>query len=222
MEFGTHCHRRSPTGLVDALNHVNGLDVVSRKVSRREGNTARRAELNQQKADGPGLHIGDRRNRARGHPTAVEPYRLPAHRPGNPLERAGNPTGNPSAVEAPGLRDNLLTVNCAPVHLRGHHRDRARDWRESGVWPRVGPCGLWGRPCCAYQVVICCPALPLAPRRTGCGTQDAVGKGVTRQVVRRGMTGLQPLDARVVEAIIWPPSSIVIAPVKSSNRGGRG
>ena len=66
---------------------------------------------------------------------------LPPDRPRNALERADDPTGDPAAVEAAGLCNDLLAVDGAAFNQRGHHRDRS-DRLETRGGVEVAPRGF--------------------------------------------------------------------------------
>src|SRR5271166_643454 len=62
------------------------------------------------------------------------PAPLPPNGPRDSLDGAGDPAGYPAAIEAAGLRDDLLAVDGAAVDVRGHHRNCAGDRPGSREW----------------------------------------------------------------------------------------
>ena len=66
--------------------------------------------------------------------------------PGTPLKGPTTQLVDPAAIEAAGLRGDLLPVDGAAVNSRGHHGDRASDRPEARGGVQVAPGGLRGDP----------------------------------------------------------------------------
>ena len=122
---------------------------------------------------------------------------IPAHRPGNALERPRDPARHPSAVEAAGLRDDGFTVDGAAVDRGGHHRDGAGDRFEAGRRIRISPCRPSARVRCRSPGRNSSPAPSI--RTTTIPTPGAVRrpKSIRGQVIGRRMAGLQDAPSSV-------------------------
>ena len=115
----------------------------------------------------------------------------PAVRARPTLERPDDAVGDPPAVEATLLRAHHLAVDDAPVDQSGHHGHGVPDHGEAGRRVRVEPARPGRDDVTRDQVEVGGRALPLAPRGPGRGTQCSLDEGLARQVVGRGVAGLQ-------------------------------